>query len=391
MKGGILISSNQNLRRQACRSYLGAATRRYLSSAQPKASNHSPPSIGFAHLTNRALISVQGRDAAHFLQGLTTSNIKTSTASSQLGFYSAFLNAQGRVLHDAFIYPLDRPANLRTNTSEEKHEDSGFLVDVDSVHAKTLHTHLKRFKLRAKISLRLVDDGEWSIWSMWGQNEAQLEDSARLNPRSIECKDTRAPDMGHRLILYNGQKPQATTGKEVAVESYEIRRILKGVPQGHDEIISGEALPQESNIDYMGGIDFRKGCYVGQELTIRTRHTGVVRKRILPVQVYGMDDEPPHNLQYDPGSSFSLPTAAQNIGRVNTRGRSAGKWLKGIGNVGLALCRLETMTDMRLTEEASQYSPEQEFKMSWQPDGTAEAEMKIKAFVPEWHKDQITR
>lgn len=265
------------------------------------------------------------------------------------------------------------------------------MIDVDKEHAESLRAHLRRFKLRAKIVLRITDPGEWDVWSIWGADDATLDPINQPELRNIGCIDARAPGMGTRTVTYDGHRPSTMAGPETTVETYDTRRMLKGVPQGHAEIISGEALPQESNIDYMGGIDFRKGCYVGQELTIRTQHTGVVRKRILPVQVYGPEDEkPPEHLTYDATTSVDLPTATQNISRVNTRGRSAGKWLTGVGNIGLALCRLETMTDVRLTEEGSQWSPEHEFKMSWQPEGGAERELKIKAFVPEWHRNRVS-
>ncbi|KAL9028974.1 MAG: hypothetical protein Q9196_002734 [Gyalolechia fulgens] len=387
-----LLGYLESVARKEGKSCLGAARLRYISTtASHSASPYPPrpPSTAYAHLTNRALISVHGPDAAHYLQGLTTSNIKTTASSSRSGFYSAFLNAQGRVLYDVFIYPAHQSAAFRASNGGTEKEEPGFLIDVDKAHAEALRAQLKRFKLRAKISVRMIDPGEWHVWSTWGGEDDITGNAANLQAEAIGCEDMRAPGMGRRTVTYDGQRPKHGSGEETSVDTYDMRRILNGVPQGHDEIISGEALPQESNIDYMGGIDFRKGCYVGQELTIRTHHTGVVRKRILPVQLYAMDESPPEALEYKPESSFVLPGAAQNIGRVNTSGRSAGRWLKGVGNVGLALCRLETMTDVRLTEEASQWSPENEFKMSWQLDGGKEKELKIKAFVPEWHKNRV--
>ncbi|KAL8938966.1 MAG: hypothetical protein Q9216_003614 [Gyalolechia sp. 2 TL-2023] len=391
MNNSIPILLSQSLKPRLCKSCLAAARlRRVSTTASESALNPPrPPPTGYAHLTNRALISVHGRDAAHYLQGLTTFNIKTTTSSSS-GFYSSFINAQGRVLYDVFIYPTNRSAAFRTSNGGNESEEPGFLIDVDQAHAEALRAQLKRFKLRAKISLRTIDPGEWDVWSTWGDENDITGHTANLQAEAIGCSDMRAPGMGRRTLTRDGQRPKITSGEETSVDTYDIRRMLNGVPQGHDEIISGEALPQESNIDYMGGIDFRKGCYVGQELTIRTHHTGVVRKRILPVQLYGMDEKPPEALEYDPESTSLLPSAGQNIGRVNTRGRSAGKWLKGVGNVGLALCRLETMTDVRLTEEASHWSPENEFKVSWQLDGGEEKEVRIKAFVPEWHKNRFS-
>lgn len=379
------------LRSQPCISRL-AIRHRYFSTTPSALSDlpSTPPFAGFARLTNRALISIHGRDAAHYLQGLTTANIKNSSSSSQAGFYSSFLNAQGRVLHDVFVYPIHHSADFREETGGENYEEPAFLIDVDKSNVENLRAHLKRYKLRAKIALRVIDPGEWDVWGIWGVDDATPSGTDTTDTRFIGCTDARAPGMGRRILTSNGQKPTTTSDQQTSVETYDIRRILKGVPQGHSEIVSGEGLPQESNIDYMGGIDFRKGCYVGQELTIRTHHTGVVRKRILPVQVYGMDEKPPDTLRYDPATSIELPDVAQNIARVNTRGRSAGKWLSGMGNIGLALCRLETMTDVRLTEEGSQWSPEHEFKMSWQPENGGEKELKIKAFVPKWHRNRIS-
>ena len=164
-----------------------------------------------------------------------------------------------------------------------------------------------------------------------------------------------------------------------------------GVAEGQGEILKETALPQESNVDYMGGIDFRKGCYVGQELTIRTHHTGVVRKRILPVQLYPAegDSGPPDKLTYDQDTKVVLPPKGSNISRMDKKGRSAGKWLGGVGNVGLALCRLEMMTDTVLTGEGSQWSPEHEFKVAWeQEEGQDGGEVRVKVFIPPWHRSR---
>ncbi|KAL8832760.1 MAG: hypothetical protein Q9170_004758 [Blastenia crenularia] len=392
MKTLAQLSFSRDSRSRLCKLCVASSGHQYLSSAAPPTRNPPPPpSAGFARLSNRALISIHGRDAAHYLQGLTTSNIQTSTPQSQQGFYSAFLNAQGRVLHDVFIYPSDHSSPFRASNGRHEYQEPGFLIDVDQYHAMHLYAHLKRYKLRAKVSLRIVDTDEWNVWGTWDGNETHSEHTSASNPQLVGCTDARAPGMGQRIVTYDNESPEISSGEETSVDTYDIRRLLNGIPQGHDEIISGDALPQESNIDYMGGIDFRKGCYVGQELTIRTHHTGVVRKRMLPVQLYAIDEKPPGTLRYDPESSLVIPSVSQNIGRVNTRGRSAGRWMTGIGNIGLALCRLETMTDIRLTEEASQWTPEHEFKVSWQPDSnTEERELKIKAFVPEWHRNRVS-
>jgi len=146
-------------------------------------------------------------------------------------------------------------------------------------------------------------------------------------------------------------------------------------------------LPQESNVDFMGGIDYRKGCYVGQELTIRTHHTGVVRKRILPVMLYGKDDPMPQSLEYSPERDFGVEGIPRetSIGRFEKRGRSAGKFLTGVGNIGLGLCRLEIMTDIQIQGEAGGYKEGDKFKLEWELEGGPAEMVKIKAFVPPWH------
>ena len=256
------------------------------------------------------------------------------------------------------------------------------MIEVDANEVEVFARHLKRYKLRAKVGIRVVDEGELSVWATWGKQPPSEFDLG------TGCLDQRAPDMGERVIL-SGDRKLEGSGTEVEGTSYNIRRVMMGVAEGQGEMLKGSALPQESNIDYMGGIDFRKGCYVGQELTIRTHHTGVVRKRILPVQIYPAqgDSKPPDGLTYDEDTKIVLPPNGANISRVDKTGRSAGKWLGGVGNVGLALCRLGIMTDTVLTREGSQWSPEHEFKVAWEPEeGREGGEVRVKAFVPNWHR-----
>ena len=341
----------------------------------------SPPPKGYACLTTRRLISLRGLDASHFLQGLTTRNISSGTFStdhhSQQGIYSAFLNASGRVLHDVFVYP-DRRFNAQ--------DEPAFLIEVDAREVQLLARHLKRYKLRAKVTVDVVDNGEVQIWSVW--DDATLGD--KVGEEAVfHCEDQRAQGMGKRLLLLGDTRPQIDA-EMVEVGTYEVRRMLHGVPEGQTEILKDSALPLESNMDYMGGIDFRKGCYVGQELTIRTHHTGVVRKRILPVQLYNSDNLP-QTLKYDPVSSYMEPPQGSTIKRSNGKGRSTGKWLGGVGNVGLALCRLENMTDIVLTGDINQWNANDEFLVSWpEQEGRASGEVKVRALVPEWHRNRIS-
>jgi folate-binding protein YgfZ len=314
-------------------------------------------------------------------------------------------------------------------SSSGEDDETGFLIEVDAEQVQTLAAHLKKFKLRARVRIRVVEEGEWGVWSAWFQDEgmrtaprAVLPTPPSFSPEGadadaeIGCVDQRAPGMGSRVVLpgeigKDGDKVRHwlhTTGARVSVGSYEVRRILHGVAEGQAEIVREKALPLESNMDYMGGIDFRKGCYVGQELTIRTRHTGVVRKRILPVQLYvGGDGDttilpPPTRLGYGllahsggwrevHGPTLPLPPRGATIARADGKGRSAGKWLGGVENVGLALCRLDAMTD--------QITPRQSVcKFVWDSEEGKSVEedevermkrgLRVLAFIPSWHHDE---
>lgn len=347
------------------------------------------PSKSFTQLPNRRLIFIRGPETLHFLQGLVTQNT-TNFSRSSPGFYTSFLNAQGRVLHDVFIY----------KHSESGNED-GCLIEVDAAEVQSLYNHIKRYKLRSKIQARVVDEGEYGIWTAWEEEEGWRKHSITgINGASdsyiggngtkdaITLEDMRAPGMGRRIIMPENQKPEIDCEESTEI-NYRIRRYLKGVPEGQREILKETALPQESCIDYMGGIEYRQGCYVGQELTIRTHHTGVVRKRILPVMVYKSDETAPNKLEYRSGGcDLESLQGVTGIAKVGGKGREkqTGKLLAGVGNLGLALCRLETMTDVAVGGEgiAKDFNKEDEFilKVEHIQDSFA---YKVKAFVPPWH------
>ena len=135
---------------------------------------------------------------------------------------------------------------------------------------------------------------------------------------------------------------------------YTIHRMLQGVPEGSKEIHMGSSLPLESCIDYMHGVDFRKGCYIGQELTARTFFTGLVRKRIMPISLdpNSRHHSSPTPINVDTSMSLALPDSGADVRFVMPqksdastsqpgKSRSAGKFLNGIHNIGLALLRLE--------------------------------------------------
>ncbi|KAG5927403.1 hypothetical protein E4U53_002869 [Claviceps sorghi] len=373
------LQLRQQQQRQQCR--------RFANSAPPK-----PPPAGLAALPSRQLLSVSGPDAAKFLQGMVTANVTGPNGLPRAdAFYSGFLNATGRIVHDIFIYPFPGRGRGRLALPTHEDDDGGYLIEADASEMARFTKIVKRYKLRAKVTVRPISQDEASVWHAWDETSpAGQQLHIAPNESRMVLRDPRAPGMGQRIIQMGPRTPEVDLETSTQ-DAYTIRRYLHGVPEGQDEILREQALPLESNMDLMNGIDFHKGCYVGQELTIRTKHRGVVRKRILPCAIYDKDKAPPRSLMYEPDrpspetSTADMIPAETSIGRCGKKGRSAGKWLKGVGNIGLGLCRLEIMTDVVLPGEqaAATYNPEDEFVVEW-GDEENKSGVKVKAFVPEW-------
>jgi folate-binding protein YgfZ len=324
------------------------------SSAQPystDSSAHQSVVAGTAPLPHRRLISVSGPDAAKFLHGLITNNVDSTRLSP---FYAAFLDARGRVLWDVFVWVWPELV--------AKEGQWACYIEVDSGEVESLKKHLKRHKLRSKLAIKDVPtDGSEGIrvWAAWGGAHEQVEEWSEI----AGLEDPRAPGMFRYLA--NADRDTIAKGLQpVDAKYYHIQRYMHGVPEGPEEIPRENSLPMEANVDLNGGIDFKKGCYVGQELTIRTKHTGVVRKRILPVRLHSSD---PADGRFDFNMSF-IPQppngtdikALDETGAVK-KGRAVGKIVAAIGNVGLATCRIENMTPMRVSAEGGTYKPGMQF------------------------------
>jgi folate-binding protein YgfZ len=364
-----------------CRGWRLVNLKRQFSSQCPP----SPPLRAYARL-RRDLVSVQGPDAPKFLNGLITNKLVDQDYDT-FGIYAGFLNSKGRILADAFIHPTHYSTLF---PEANRYNEPSFLIDCDPQTSKSLLGMLNMYKLRAKVDIQLLDPQQLSVWETW--DDTSIIDSFPLDisnaslikpycPSLVGATDSRAPGFGLRLVLPASETPMDVFSEayvecgeisESTVTSYNIRRLVYGIPEGVHELIPGSSLPLDSCMDYMGGIDFEKGCYVGQELTIRSHHHGVVRKRIIPVTLHPNPEEET-DLEYDPDSeiantvnSASLAGSAimdisetlgdtRQLSRVtgssspfgirstksNQPLRSSGTLLTAIGNVGLAMVRLE--------------------------------------------------
>jgi len=238
---------------------------------------------------------------------------------------------------------------------------------------------------------------DYQVWAAWLDQQDQIS-APQQDQSVIHLPDPRVNGFSHRfLIPQQHADPTAVLSERFAglpvatPQEYRLRRYLHGIAEGHDEMEPGRALPHEFNLDHANAVDFKKGCYVGQELTIRTQHTGVVRKRVLPVQIYASGI--PEELSYDPSSvaadGAAIPFGAKirPAGAVG-RAPATARWIAGVGNVGLAVCRLEMMTDVRVSaDDGASFVPGAEFEfVSWNDGGGT---LRARAFVPEWLRRRI--
>lgn len=235
-------------------------------------------------------------------------------------------------------------------------------IEVDAEEGESLRKHLKRHKLRSKVTIEEVPtqgtDGI-RVWAAWSGAHEQVKGTDIAG-----FEDPRMPGMYRYLA--NADRQELIEGiPPVHHNYYTMQRYIHGIAEGPHEIVREHTLPMEANVDLSGGIDFKKGCYVGQELTIRTKHTGVVRKRILPVRLHSQDAQKEGQSEFVEGSESGGPVrgdikALDHTGALK-KGRATGKVIAAHGNLGLALCRLENMTAMRVSAEGGTYQPGMEF------------------------------
>ncbi|KAI9255555.1 hypothetical protein BY458DRAFT_519967 [Sporodiniella umbellata] len=265
----------------------------------------------YAKIPSRCLLALEGRDTSKFLQGLMTNHMPRLNTDGQI-LYTSFLTPQGRMITDSFLHRLG---------------EDRYVLEVAEGMETGLQRHLKRYVLRSKVKMRVVTEE----YDLWYANQA------------LGMPDPRLPAFGYRALLPAGVDPGVVhLGgiEQVSSEDYTIRRILHGLPEGPEDIWPEVSLPLECNLDYMQGVDFQKGCYIGQELTIRTHHTGVVRKRLMPVQLF--TGESPEQLTLDRTLSFPGVEAQTEIKTLaGASKRAVGKMGSHVYNIGLALIRLE--------------------------------------------------
>jgi folate-binding protein YgfZ len=267
-------------------------------------------------LKDRAILVIAGEDRLAFLQGLVSNDVTKANPSHAL--WSAFLTPQGKFLHEFFIH----------------HHEETLLLDAERARLSDLRQRLSRYKLRAKVEVTEAPD-DWTVVAVWGPGTADclgLPDepgAAGTFAEGRACIDPRLAELGARLVL-----PQSTAASTIAEhftiaerDDYDALRLALGVPDGSRDLEIERSILLENGFDELGGIDWDKGCYIGQELTARTRYRALIKKRLLPVV---------------------FETAAPAPGTpVVKDGREVGVLRSTSGKHALALLRLDSLENPR--------------------------------------------
>lgn len=265
------------------------------------------PSI-FAPLESRALVRVSGPDWRDFLQGLITQDVESLRPGEAR--FGALLTPQGRLLHDLFVVG----------------REDGCWLDVEAAGREALIQRLSMYRLRAKVEIA-ADETAVSI--LYGEGAAP--------DGGTWVRDPRLPALGWR-----GYGETVPAGARVASEAErEAFKLSLGVP-GPADWGSDRTYPIEADFDLLNGIDFQKGCFVGQETTSRMKRRGTVKSRMLPIRFEG---EPP------------APGAEILAGSLR-----AGEVLSGRVGGAMALVRLDRIEQAPLTVEGRQVRVE---KPAW--------------------------
>jgi len=242
-------------------------------------------------LKNRAVLTLSGPDRKDFIQGLITNDVEKISENS--GIYAGLLTPQGKYLHDFFIL---------------EHDETLYL-DCERDRLPDLFRRLMMYKLRADVHSADCPD-EYIILAI----------PSRPVTAEIFTADPRHAQMGYRALIPAGQDISRYQNET----PYDDLRLTLGLPDGSRDFDVDRTLILEGNMAELNGVDFDKGCYVGQEVTARMKHRAVLKKRLLPVQVAG-----------------PLPDRGTDI--INEAGQKIGDIRSGHNNMAMGYFRLAHM------------------------------------------------
>lgn len=263
----------------------------------------------FTRLAHRAVIKVSGEDRATFLQGLISNDIRKVAPGH--GIWSGFLTPQGKFLFDLFITPWG----------------DDFMLEVEADRADAFAKKLSMFKLKSKVSIARVP--ELAVFAAWGPGAAvafglaEQAGASREEGAGMVMVDPRLAEAGLRAVLPDAGPLEKAGFAQAPFEEWDAMRMSFGLPDGSRDIEVERTLLLEAGFDELGGVDFQKGCYMGQETTTRSKHRNLIKKRLMPV-------------------TFDGPAPAPGT-PVTLDGVEAGEIRSTLGGQGIALIRLEKL------------------------------------------------
>jgi len=277
--------------------------------------------LRYIMLENRGLIGVDGEDARDFLQGLISNDVHKVTVEKTL--YAALLTPQGKFQYDFFLSA----------------SDTGLLIDCELDRLEEFKRKLSMYKMRAKVELsdRTPD---LTVAALNGDGVAKTlgventEGTTAPFADGTACMDPRLVLMGGRAVV---SREDAATQIEAAgfkagdPSDYERLRLNNGLPDGSRDMVVDKAILLENGFVELHGVDWNKGCYMGQELTARTHYRGLVKKRLMPVRIEGPTPEPGTQILFN--------------------GKDAGEIRTSLDGRGLALIRLEPYRNRAASNE----------------------------------------
>jgi len=274
----------------------------------------------YSLLPDRGLLAISGDDAIDFLQGLVSNDVRKLSTGHLV--YAALLSPQGKFLHDFFL-----------TKSDDK-----ILIDCEKSRLPDLLARLNLYKLRSKVTISTLPDSQGVI-AAWGSKES-----------APAIADPRLPQLGFRLVgdvADIGAKCHGLCWKIATPAEYDHMRLELGVPDGSRDLIVDKTFLLEAHFEELHGVDFNKGCYVGQEVTARSKFRGQVRKSLYKIETSG--------------STLPEPGTKVTFGEME-----AGEIRSHQGNIGLAMLRIEIVATANGVLQA--------------------AGQKITAIVPAWAK-----
>lgn len=230
--------------------------------------------------SSRSLIRIEGPDARPFLQGIVSNDV--NKVSQERAIYAALLTPQGKYLHDFFIAEID----------------GALWLDCEAGRREDLLKRLTRFKLRSKVALAAGPES-YAVVLAYGPGALTAlglsaeRGVARPFAGGLVYADPRLADMGARAIVPRVAETALSSAGAVPGDpiEYEKMRLRNGLPDGSRDLEIEKSILLENGFEELAGVDWDKGCYMGQELTARTHYRALIKKRLVPVEVEGASPE----------------------------------------------------------------------------------------------------